>query len=168
MVLEERIRKWQQSFLSEHCATCSDTCCNSMKHAILFDDSSLSLFQERGIQVVNNNQLKQPFSPQRGLYLKDGSAIEKPSIVEPPKGIYNEKWFVYSDVCPFYTSKRTCEVHEDPRRPEICKNYPIRFFGGNYSGAGFFELKIKDSCECAEKLKTEITKEFPRVMVVEA
>jgi len=166
MVLEERIREWQQSLLSKHCTICSDICCNSMKHAILFDDSSLSLFQERGIPVVNGNQLKQPFLPKKGLYLKDGHAVEKPSIVEPPKGIYDKKWFVYADVCPFYTSKRTCDVHEDSRRPRICKNYPIVLLECTDPDGHLLDITVKDSCEYAEKLKREIVKEFP-VRIIE-
>jgi Fe-S-cluster containining protein len=137
-----------------------------MKHAIVFDDPSLPLFQGRGIPVVSG-QLEKPFLPQEGLFLKDGHAIEKPSIVKPPKGLYQRKWFLYADVCPFYNSERACDVHEDPRRPTVCKNYPITLFGGNYSEGGFFDLKVKDSCEYSERIKTEITKEFPRVKIID-
>lgn len=160
MLIEERIREWQQNFLSEHCRVCSDTCCNSKKHAILFDDSSLPLFQERGIPIVRVNQLEEPFLIEEGLYLKDGSEVGKPSIVEPPKGLFRRKWFIYSDICPFYSKEKGCDVHEDPRRPEVCKKYPIVFLECTDTEGRFFDIRIKD-CEYSEEIRKEITKEFP-------
>ena len=163
MILEGRIRQWQQNFLSEYCKVCSDTCCDSQKHAILFDDSSLPLFQERGIPIVRVHQLEKPVEVINGhlkLYLKDGSEVRKPSIVEPPKGLFQRRWIIYDDVCPFYNSAGTCDVHEDPRRPEVCKKYPIVLLECSDPEGRFLDVRIKD-CEFSEEIRKEITKEFP-------
>jgi Fe-S-cluster containining protein len=161
MVLEERIRNWQQGLLSDYCRVCSDTCCDAQKHGILFDDPSLPLFQERGIPVIKYSQLEEPFSVFDGLYLKDGYKVGKPSIVEVPKRSFRKRWMIYADMCPFYNKEKECEVHEDPKRPEVCKQYPIVFLGCNDPQGRLFEVRIKSSCEYSDKLKSEIVKEFP-------
>jgi Fe-S-cluster containining protein len=162
MVLEERIRKWQQGVLDSYCSKCSDTCCNSKKHNITVDDSSLPLFQEKGIPFVGIRDLDLQSLRTHVLLLKNGRAITKPSIVQVPKKEYaGTELYLYANSCPFYKDNQ-CEVHEDPRRPDVCKMYPIVFLGGNYSEEGFLELKIKDSCECfnREEIRSELTKNF--------
>jgi len=162
MILEEKMQRWVQNY----CKACSDTCCNSQKHAILFDDSSLPLFQEKGIPVVRLSQLKEPVAVINGhlkLYLRDGSELKRPSVVQTPKGLFQREWIIYSEVCPFYNKEKGCEVHEDSRRPTACKQYPIIPLGCYDPEGKIVDIRVMNSCLCfnQEEIKSSFLKRFP-------
>jgi Fe-S-cluster containining protein len=162
MVLEERIRKWQQNVLNDYCKVCSDTCCNGQKHKIMVDLFSLPLFKEKGIPVVKNREVDKFSFKNNKLYFKNGSLIQKPALVQMPRWLFGDEWYLYSDFCPFYKDNQ-CEVHEDSRRPEVCKQYPIVFLGCNDPKGKKLDIKIMKSCEYFnnEKIRYLLTEKFP-------
>ncbi len=112
-------------------------------------DSRLELFRENDIPVYGLNfldrvsvELWRRYFWDKGGTVKstDGKIIEKPAIIECPvlnsvaDEAYELLWFekyktqylLYVEThCPFYDKTTGCEVHEDPRRPEACKTYPL-------------------------------------------
>ena len=159
--LEEEIRRWQQGVLDGYCKSCSDTCCNGRKHRICADSSSISLFQERGIPVIRKEDLDLSSVRFNVLLLRQGRAVSKPAVVEVPRNMWGDEWYIYSDYCPFYKNNR-CEVHEDPRRPSVCKKYPLMFFGASSLDENSLNIGIMPTCECFRKkeVREELIKKF--------
>ncbi|MCK9596015.1 hypothetical protein M0R19_02435 [Candidatus Pacearchaeota archaeon] len=157
MIIESKIREWQQEKLTNYCGVCKDNCCNAKKHNILLNSFSLPLFEENGIPIIEYKQL---ISLNDKICLKDGSIIQKPSILQC-RNI--KEWVIYSDFCPFYAKGEGCKVHEDPRRPEVCREYPLAFFGCNDAEGKYLDVKIMKSCEYFNKkeVQDEFKKKFP-------
>jgi len=157
MIIESKIREWQQENLNNYCEVCKDNCCNAQKHNILFNSASLPLFEENGIPIIKYKQLV-PMGNK--LCLKDGSEVQKPSILQCRD---KNEWVIYADFCPFYVKEKGCKVHEDPRRPEVCREYPIVFFGCNDSEGKVLDVKVMKSCEYFNKkeIQDEFKKKFP-------
>lgn len=171
MLLQEKIREWQQIIVDNYCRKCSDTCCNSQKHRILLDYYSLSLFEEKGIPIIGIKQLNESSlnnwkkTLDSKLFLKNGSEVQKPSIIQVNKiqfALYT--WALYANFCPFYNKGEGCIVHEDPRRPLVCREYPIVFLESDDPKGNVLDvLLIKKTCEYfnREEIKSSFTKKFP-------
>jgi Fe-S-cluster containining protein len=173
MFLERQIRQWQQGILNNYCKSCSDHCCNTQKHRIYLDGYSIPLFREKGIPLVTRSRLD-VFSLTNWknnrkvkLLFRDGSEIQKPSIIEIPRGMFGIEFYLYADICPFYKDNR-CEIHEDQRRPSVCEQYPILFLGCNDPEGKMLDISIMRSCECfrREEIRSGLTEKFP-VRIIE-
>lgn len=168
MTSEEQIREWQQNVLNDYCKVCSDTCCNPQKHRIVVDSYSVPLFKEKGIPFVRNREIDKSSlrnwkrNKNSPLLFRNGSEIKKPSVVEIPQGIFGAENYLYANLCPLYRDNK-CEVHEDPRRPEVCKKYPMLFLGCTDPEGKKLDVKIMDSCECFKnkKVRSLLTERFP-------
>lgn len=163
MMLKEKIQRWQQEMLNGYCEKCKDTCCNGKKHNIIAGPNSVSLFKEKGIPIVKRSQFDTHSLRTNTLRFRNGCEIQKPSLVEMPgKWLYGDEWYVYADFCPFYKNNQ-CEVHEDERRPEVCKKYPLNFLGCNDSEGKLLDVLVMNSCEffSREEVRKTLTKKFP-------
>ena len=170
MIIEEKIREWQQDIANKHCKECSNSCC-SQEHRIFINNYSLPLFREKGVPIVNIRELNKFFLRRWGgninykLFLKSGSEITKPSLVQISKESEDSenKWLLYANPCPFYSKQGGCEVHEDTRRPSVCKDYPIVFLGCNDRRGNFLDVRIMKTCEYfnKEEVKSSLTRNFP-------
>jgi hypothetical protein len=163
MILEGKIREWQQKVLNDYCKVCSDTCCNGQKHKIMIDSFSVPLFKEKGVPVIKLKKWDRYSLPKSGLLFKDGSEIQKPALVQmPTKWLYGNEWYLYADFCPFYRDNQ-CEVHEDPRRPEVCKKYPIVFPECSDPTGKKMDVRIMKSCEyfSNKENQSRLTRKFP-------
>ncbi len=166
MIIEEKVREWQQECLTNYCQACSSTCCNSQKHRIVLEQSSLPLFQEYGIPVVKQKQLDKHSLGNNRPLLKDGSPVPKPSIIQTGRFL-SQGGYLHADICPFYDKGKGCKVHEDSRRPQVCKDYPITFLGCNDEGR-LLDVRIMRSCEYFNKPenRTALIERFP-VRIIE-
>lgn len=168
MELKAKIQKWQQGILNDYCGKCKDTCCNGQKHRIVAGPYSVPLFKEKGIPIVKRSQFDTHSLRTNVLRLRNGCEIQKPSLVElPGKWMYGEEWYIYADMCPFYKDNQ-CEVHEDERRPEVCKKYPLDFLGRNDPEGKFLDVLVMNSCECfrKEEVRNTLATKFP-VRIIE-
>lgn len=163
MLLEEQVRGWQQNVLNSYCPKCSDNCCNPNKHRIMLDSFSIPLFQEKGVSLVKTREVDKPTFRSNQLRFRNGSYIQKPSLVQMPKWIYGDEWYLYADSCPFYNKEKGCEIHENPRRPDVCKKYPTLFRGCNDPEGKLVDIRVMNSCECfrQEKIRKELIEKFP-------
>ena len=135
--LEKEINEWTMQNTSKYCKTCEDTCCNGYKHRIYVSELELEPFVERGVPIVKSEGLNHHmFSIKDKLYTKDKKEIHRPSLVQTSKACsvefgndiinFENVYALYVDkYCPLYSKENGCEIHEDPRRPKLCKEYPI-------------------------------------------
>ena len=165
MILEGKIRQWQQNVLNGYCKKCSDTCCNGQKHRIMIDSVSLPLFKEKGIPVIKHRKFDKSSFKDNQLRFKNGDYIQKPALVQMPRWLFGDEWYLYVDFCPFYQDNR-CEIHENPRRPEVCKKYPIVTLGYNEPEGDMLDVKIMKSCEYHKQIQSLLVKKFP-VRIIE-
>jgi hypothetical protein len=161
--LENEIREWQQEKLDDYCKVCKDNCCNLKKHVLTMGNNNLSLFKEKGIPVYKSNQFRNLYSRKKNnkLLLKDGSKVPETLIIELTHGDYG--WFLQGNACPFYNSKKGCEVHEDSRRPSCCREYPLEFLGYNEFTGKILDVRIMNTCEYFNRddVKSEFVEKFP-------
>lgn len=146
--ITQDIRDSVQELAFKYCKECQDSCCNAVKNLISMDTdetSGLELFLEHDIPVFRSDQVDEKsllnwvvYSHKSNgvIYTKEGVEIKKPALVEhfmhafmPDNEIVwttHKLFTVYADrYCPFYNENTGCSVHEDSRRPNICKEYPI-------------------------------------------
>jgi len=169
MLIQEKIRKWEQGIASKHCKECSDTCCNCQKHRIPIDDYSLPLFEGKGIPLVKFKELNKSSlkdwekNKNSKLFFRSCSEVQKPSIIQLSKGLFESEDYLYADLCPFYSKQGGCEVHEDTRRPSVCRDYPIVFLGCNDRRGNFLDVRIMKTCNYFnnEEIKSSLTRNFP-------
>jgi hypothetical protein len=129
------ILKWTLDTAKKYCPKCENTCCDGIRHAITMYENELRPFVERGIPAycLDNFSYEDLFdwrcNLSMSLFTKHGDKISKPSLIETRVKMnpYGEKNFtLYVDKnCPFYEQKSGCTIHEDERRPIVCKDYPV-------------------------------------------
>ncbi len=179
--LKRRIEEWVQETASQQCINCIDTCCDGTKHFINISGDDLEPFLEIGVPVFNWNYfdayvLLKWRSTNRSnhmkLFTKEGIEIPKPALIEATefmhesyKGIVFEgksEFSLYVDkYCPFYNFGKGCEIHDDPRRPKVCKEYPvIDMHEGTYD--------ILPSCKPfnQREVREDFRKNFPEPSIV--
>ena len=139
--LDERVRYWTQEVADTYCKKCVDTCCNGYKHRIDISKFSLPLFQEHGVPVYKLGEFgKNAVLDKWGHvilknqhWLKDKTSIPQPAIIEntASRGIFasedqRPKYTLYvRNNCPLYEQEKGCIAHEDERRPQVCKDFPV-------------------------------------------
>ena len=132
--LNEQMQAWVNKKASGYCPDCPKTCCDGVRHIIEVGESKLELFAERGIPIIRTEDLnrdtyqewKQTQNIPQTLYTKDGKVVPKPSLIETPPTNGESTFRLYVErYCPLYDEAKGCEVHEDPRRPSVCKQYPL-------------------------------------------
>jgi Fe-S-cluster containining protein len=171
MVSEEDIRDWQNQITERFCRDCSANCCDANIHKIPVDHFSFPLFKEIGVPFYSIRKIDKKSlenwnkNIQADLITKAGIPIPKPSIIQARKGIFNSKWFLYSDQCPFYDEEERCTVHDDPRRPDTCRIYPFDIFEnrGYTDSPHPFRVNVRRSCSSIsgnESVLEELKKRF--------
>ena len=164
--LDEKIHaQMSKSISDKFCRECSGTCCNPQRYKILIDETSLNLFQKKGSSIIGIEQLnrsslrhyKKRISSK--LLLKNGSEVPKPSLVQLK--LFQQGMYLYADICPFYGQNKGCEIHEDPRRPQVCKQYPLSFSGCEDPKGRFLDFRIMKSCEYVEDVRSFLQENFP-------
>lgn len=168
--LGEKVRKWTRETASKYCKDCKDNCCNGYKHRIDITESELKPFLERGIPIARLDDLNQERAFEKGhlkiraiLYTKNGQKIPRPSLIQTRKAHsanidgenvdFETTYALYVDkYCPFYDKKSGCEIHEDPKRSEVCKTYPVfrltptsRCFSFNSSCKLFNQKEVREA-----------------------
>ncbi len=144
--LKRRIEEWVQKTASQQCTNCIDTCCDATKHFINITGDDLEPFLEIGVPVFNLGYFdayvllrwrETKPSNKMKLFTKEGAEIPKPALIEIKEfmhesykgGIVFEgksEFSLYVEkYCPFYNSGKGCEIHDDPGRPKVCKEYPV-------------------------------------------
>lgn len=164
--LAEQVEAWRDEIAEMHCGSCRQTtCCDTNLHVIPVEEEALDLFRENGVPVyaidkLDLKSLVQWWRTPRKYNILDneGNPIEKPALVQTPGTVDQDKWVMYSDsYCPLY-SKATnrCTVHDDPRRPEACKEFPVIIFREpntgeralqtGYTGNEVLAVEFKKAC----------------------
>ena len=157
---------------SKFCGECSGTCCDTQKHSILIDENSLSLFQKKGIPIIRKNRLNRNSirdykeTIKSKLLLKNGSEVQRPSLVQLKS--FPPEVYLYADICPFYQQDKSCEIHEDSRRPRDCKQYPLSFRGYEKPKEIRLDVKIMESCKHVEDVKSFLqSHENPSIRIID-
>jgi len=128
----KELRNWQQERANEYCPKCTSTCCNAQKFDISMDVGDAELFLQNGIPLIYCRDLAHlSFNMWLGgrqqIFDKSDKPLDGPAIIRREHPF--ERDFLYAfnpPYCPFYDNKRNlCKVHETPRRPQVCKDYPI-------------------------------------------
>jgi len=140
--LDTRIDVWRTNCARKLCSTCPDSCCNGYKHRIDMTNLEVAPFTEHGIPIVRLHDLDTETALRNGYLNFNGRVLknnqkplEKPSLVEmlTTFGRNDSGELVLASVdytlyvskfCPMYKDGR-CIIHEDTRRPKVCKAYPI-------------------------------------------
>jgi hypothetical protein len=128
----KELRQWQDQKTSEYCPGCKTNCCAN--HSIMIHPSETQIFTENKVPIYDARKLDFPsynlWHITKGGTLKDrkGNELNGPALVRNGSGPQAEV-ILYSNekgrCCPFYEENTGCKVHEDKRRPSICKEYPI-------------------------------------------
>jgi hypothetical protein len=144
--LERQIREWTEKVADNYCKDCTYSCCDGAKHIIEFQGSDLGPFVEMGIPIIRESDLGatalEDFHLRRlrdqPYWTKDGKVIPKPALIE--RGLKKVSYVLYIEkFCPAYREGKGCQIHDDPRRPAVCKDYPVGIEGE--------AVWIKESCE---------------------
>jgi hypothetical protein len=145
----------------KYCKSCTNNCCNGNKHYIDYiKESELELFIERGLPIFKLSELSHMGKNKKGnfffsreeLFTSNGKPVPKPAIIQQSEGVaeYEAEYMLHlKDFCPLYDEKKGCTVHEDPRRPETCRKYPV-----------FPSMGIEDSFELRENCEIFNTPEI--------
>ena len=130
-----QVAEWTLKKAKEYCPQCKDTCCNGTKHVIYINENELEPFVEKGMPIypIDNFWLTDLRSWMIDLHTplltKERKEIPKPSLIETRLHMdhYERKNFTLNvdKYCPFYEQKSGCAIHEDERRPLVCKEYPV-------------------------------------------
>ena len=187
MKLEKDIDEWTQKQLSEHCGKSRwGNCCNGRRFLIGIcndEKEALELFSELKVPIYTIRELNKGSVAAwltsdyfvGDIKTKNEKLIPKPSIIEHPYCEYlngkNTKWqkgtefALYLDkYCPAYDKEKGCIVHDDPRRPRGCRQYPIIHGREN----GVIKAQIKKSCPGIRLIKgieDKFKKAFPNVLL---
>ena len=131
--LKQRIRQWTMQTAAKYCKDCKDTCCDGNKHIISFKESELELFLEKAIPIVKIDDLDESaydenryLKIKETLHTKNGLVIPRPALIQTSRGLgpFEVEYYLYVEKnCPFFNNG--CEIHEDPRRPQVCRDYPV-------------------------------------------
>jgi Fe-S-cluster containining protein len=133
----------------------------------MIDNQAIPLFQEKKVLIIKDKQIDKYSVASGRLCFKNGLEIPKPALIQMPKWLWGEEWYLYADSCPFYKEKN-CEIHENSRRPDVCKRYPIILLGCNDPEGKKLDVEIMKSCECfnRKEIQDALTKKFP-VRIIE-
>lgn len=145
--MTEEIRRWVQEKADSHCDSCPDTCCDGTKHIISIDSNdcdALALFTENSIPLYREKELdtdsvedwlKGGYAGPVSVRTKTKKKIRKPALIEhnafdlDKDEVFwktNHKYSLYVEqYCPLYDRNTGCLVHNDPRRPRVCQEYPV-------------------------------------------
>jgi Fe-S-cluster containining protein len=166
---ENEIRDWVNQTLSKLCPHCSRSCCNLQNNAICIDLEETQAFTERGVKLYRKEDLATRAQTSKlgaNYATSDLVRIQPPALVEQSDGkikIYGQRF------CPLYnpTTKR-CTIHEDSRRPGVCKKFPVFLHSDSaYVPQGM--ILVKESCRLfnSDTILEAFENKFPTMRVVE-